>query len=134
MTIITILTLLLLLDPLNALFVGQYGIVEQSPIFAPDRSRRFGMSHWNPPYIAIDLPLINDWPVPGGKEDHRVWAACVLAHEAAHLRFQARTEDIPLAMQYVCLDRLGAAWYLKQMVYQQMLEAIVPPTNQGVAD
>ena len=54
------------------------------------------------------------------EEERNVWGACVLVHEAVHLRYNTYEEDIPLARQYVCLDRLGAPESMKDWVYSRL--------------
>lgn len=119
-----IIALLLHFDPVGHYWVSQYPVRVESPIIR-DGVQYHGWGNWIPDYIAIDLPGIGD--MTWGIGDRIAIAMCILPHEAMHVRKQSAHEELPLLAEYVCLDRAGASWGLKDAVYGQLKAAVIPP-------
>lgn len=54
----------------------------------------------------------------------------MLVHEAVHLRETTRREDIPNAFSYICLDRLGAPRWMRDHLYQVMMDQMLPVATE----
>lgn len=115
-------------DPLNAHWVRQAPVRVESPIVR-EGVRYDGWGNWRPDYIALDLPFILSQGI--AEHQQRIWAACVLAHEAQHVRLRTAGHELPHLYQYVCLDRLGATGGMKQVVYDRLLSGL-PQEREGV--
>ena len=76
------------------------------------------------PHIYIDIDAINqraDW----GAWDKTVIAACLIAHEWAHIDTKSADEIIPLFNEYICLDTMpwapeSAKDFVRQRLYRAM--------------
>lgn len=105
-------------DPVGAHMVERYpaSITVASPIaqypgalgYADPKSRS----------IWIDPAAIQSSAVPVSDRD--ALAACTLVHEAAHLRYPRAEHDIAMLYGYLCMDRLGASQYLKDVTYERI--------------
>ena len=128
--LLALLTWLLNQDPLNAFWVKQVPVRVESPIIR-DGKQYDAWGNWSPNYIAIDLPGI----MAKGTAEHqqRIWAACLLAHEAQHVRLRTPYHERAYLYQYVCLDRLGATEGMKQALYNLML-ADLPRDMEDVGE
>jgi len=104
-----LMSILLVLDPFGHGIANHYNIVAVSPLYWQG-VRLAGMATWNPPLIHLD---VEEAGTP-------TFAACVIVHEAAHLKWRTSGEELPLLYQYVCLDRLGASWWEKSIVYERL--------------
>ena len=131
-TVATLLALLLALDPMGYAWATQYQIREESPLVR-NGHRYLGWGQWGTDQgIRIDIPWV--WGHTAlSEKDRRDQAACVLPHEAAHIRFRTASEEIPLLYTYVCLDRVGASQWLKDAIYQQLLQE-APDGNRPGGD
>ena len=130
-TIAFLLAFLAQMDPVGWYFTVNYPIKQQSPIIVGGATYG-GYATWSPNQITIDTPSI--FASGMSYQDNVAWAACLLTHEAAHIRHRTAYHEVPLAMQYVCLDRAGAPPTLKNHVYEQMQREIIPPSSDGGAE
>ena len=49
--------------------------------------------------------------------------------EAMHVRNKSAREEVPLLAQYVCSDRAGASWALKDEIYRQLKATLPQPVD-----
>lgn len=114
-----LLYILSIMDPLSGFHASHYPLRDESPIIREGRQYA-GWGNWAPDYMSLDRPYI--WRQPWSENDRIVYAACMLSHEAQHVRLRTASEEVPLLYQYVCLERLGASQGLKDDVYRQLLD------------
>ena len=118
--------LLLNFDPVGHYWASQYPVKIETPIVREGK-QYWGWGNWGPDYIAIDLPGISNsgWSL----NDRIVIAMCLLPHEAMHVRNKSAREEVPLLAQYVCSDRAGASWALKDEIYRQLKATLPQPVD-----
>jgi len=118
-----LLLLLASLDPLGSWLVKQYAVEERAPLTTG------AVADFQRQTIVVDPEFLEQ--AYRDPKYAKVWASCILVHEAIHLRENTTREEIPNAFTYVCLDRLGAPAWMKDYVYQKIQATIVtPPSSQ----
>ena len=118
-----------LADPVSHALVSSYrnAIREESPII------RAGVQYdgWYDGHtgaISIDWPRIR--ALLPREDDARAVAACLAVHEAVHRELGDASHRLPLLHQYVCLDRMGAPEWIKDMAYWQLERLMVTPARE----
>lgn len=119
-------------DPVSLAVVqpAQASIREESPIVRGGVSY-LGWFDFRTGAISIDLPAIRRMYAgfePGAADKY---AACLAVHEAVHRELGNASHRLPLLHQYVCLDRMGAPWWMKDVVYQQLAAIMAPPVGMA---
>mgnify|MGYP001566350881 FL=1 len=122
--ILALLATLSFSDPLGRHLVGSYEIVEGTY----EELLGYTFAHDNHIYLNVQW-ILQRIREDGGVQNTYAVGACVLVHEAVHLRTAAQfphgDEELPMLYQYVCLDRLGASVESKQNVYNAIQKMAV---------
>lgn len=105
------------LDPLGSWLVAHYPIREQAPLSTGAAADfRSGSILADPDFLQRTY---------SNQKYARIWSACLLTHEAVHLREKTTREELPNAFTYICLDRLGAPAWMKDHIYGTLQDAVM---------